>query len=88
MDVIKRDGRKEVFSAAKIIKSIEKAAKDAKIDALKLVKEIAEPAIEYFKKKKIVKTADIRKLILEKFKKTSKDLVRAWEMYEGKKTKN
>lgn len=88
MDVIKRDGRKEVFSAAKIIKSIEKVAKDAKLDALKLVKEVAEPAIEYFKKKKIVKTSDIRKFILEKLAKISKETIKAWKMYEGKKTKN
>lgn len=85
--ILKKDGRKEVFNSDKIIKSVERAVKDAKLAPAKFLKEVAEPTIEYFKKEKIVKTADIRKFILGKFAKTSKAVVKAWKMYEKKKIK-
>ena len=48
--VLKRDGRKEGFSADKIISSVNKVAKDAKLAPARFLKEVAEPTIEYFKK--------------------------------------
>ena len=84
--VIKKGGkRKEIFNADKIIKSVANAAKDAKLAPAKFLKEIAEPTIKYFQKKKIVKTSDIKKSILRKLAKKSKAVLRAWKMYEKKK---
>ena len=84
--VIKKGGeRKEIFNAAKIIKSVENAAKDANLASGKFLKEIAEPTIKYFQKKKIVKTSDIKKSILRKLAKKSKAVLMAWKMYEKKK---
>ncbi len=83
--VFKKDGKKEVFNSDKIVKSIERAVKDAKLAPARFLKEVAKPTIEYFKKKEIVKTADIRKFILEKFAKTSKSAVKTWKMHEKEK---
>ena len=84
--VIKKGGkRKEIFNSDKIIESVKKAAKDANLAPAKFLKEIAEPTIKYFQKKKIVKTSDIKKSILKKLAKKSKAVLMAWKMYEKKK---
>ena len=83
--ILKKDGKKEDFNANKIIESVKKAAKDANLAPGKFLKEIAEPTIKYFQKKKIVKTSDIKKSILRKLAKKSKAVLRAWKMYEKKK---
>lgn len=91
MKVVKKNGEKQVFVAAKVRRSVEKAAKEAKysLSARKeLVKEVAEPVIKLYKKKKVVKAADLRKAILGRLDRKAKRVSVAWRRYDrraGKK---
>ena len=87
MVVIKRDGKRQKFSPAKIKRSIEKTAKDAGVSAAKrkeLLKEVALPIIKLYKHKR-VKSVDLRKVILRRLSTRSKSTVAEWKRYEKKK---
>ena len=87
--VIKRGGeKKQVFNAAKIRNSVKKVARDLKWTPSKiekLVRDVAEPAISFFKAKRIVKAVDIRRSLLGRLDRTSKAVSRAWRSYEKRK---
>ena len=87
MVVIKRDGKRQKFSPAKIKRSIEKTAKDAGVSAAKrkeLIKEVALPIIKLYKNKR-VKSTQIRSSILRRLSTRSKSVASAWKRYEKKK---
>ena len=87
MVVIKRGGRKQSFSPAKIKRSIEKTAKDAHVPAAKrkeLLKEVALPIIKLYQHKR-VKSTDLRKAILRRLSSRSKATVAEWKKYDRKK---
>ena len=86
--VIKRGGKKEVFNPSKIKRGIERAAKDAKINSLKikqLISEVADPFIEITKKKKSIKATEIRKSILRRIDRRAKSVSNAWRKFEKRK---
>lgn len=86
--VIKRGGKKQVFSGGKIKSAIEKAAKDAGISSLRrneLVKEVAVPVIDLYKGKRAVKAVELRRSILKRLQSRAKSVVSAWQKYEKKK---
>ena len=87
--VIKKGGsKKETFDPKKIKRSVERAAKDAKVSPAKkreLLKEVVEPTIEFFKKKKEVKAPDLRRAILGRIERRSKAVFKAWKKFEKKK---
>ncbi len=86
--VIKRGGKKEVFNPSKIKRGIERAAKDAKINSLKikqLISEVADPFIEITKKKKNIKATEIRKSILRRIDRRAKSVSNAWRKFENRK---
>lgn len=86
--VVKRDGKKENFVPKKIRVSIEKAAKEAGVAPRKigdLIEEVAEPVIEVYKKKKVVKVSDLRRSILGRLDRKAKKVSAAWRRYEKKK---
>lgn len=86
--VIKRSGKKQAFSGEKIKKAVEKAARDAGISGLKknnLIKEVAVPVINLYKKKRAVKAVDLRKSILKRLGRRAKSAVAAWRRFEKKK---
>jgi transcriptional regulator NrdR family protein len=88
--VVKRGGIKQRFSPSKLKKSIEKALKDAKVPKAKrdrLVKEVGGAVIALFKRRKLVKTTEIRKAVLTRLVKKSKAAVAAWKRSEKKKRK-
>ncbi|MBU2639112.1 MAG: hypothetical protein KKG75_00205 [Nanoarchaeota archaeon] len=87
-NVIKKGGKKQAFSPAKLKNSIIKAAKDAKLSMAKanqLVKDVAEPAIALIKKKRVVRVADIRKSILGRLDRKAKSVSNAWRRFEKQK---
>lgn len=88
-NVLKRGGlKKQAFSPSKIRRSVENAAKEAKLSPAqrkKLVKEIADPVIEFAKKKRVVRSIDIRKALLGRLDRKSKAVSRAWKRFEKKK---
>lgn len=85
--VIKRGGKKQNFSPIKIENSIRGAAKEAGISSSKvkeLIEEVAEPVINFYRKKRIIKSVDLRKSILKRLEKRAKLVVSAWRRHEKK----
>lgn len=86
--VLKKDGKKQPFVAAKIKRSVEKAAKEAKLSSAKvkkLVKEVAEPVIALYKKKRLVKAVDLRRSLLGRLDRNFKKVANAWRRYDRRK---
>lgn len=87
--VIKKGGKKkEAFNPTKIRNAVNAAAREVGLPPAKraeLVKEVADPAIAFFKTKKVVKTKDIRKSILRRLERRSKATASAWKKFNKKK---
>ncbi len=89
--VIKRGGiKRQSFSPAKIKNAIRKASKEAGFSKTKIeeiVKKVGNSAIDFYKKKRVVKATAIRKSILGRLGRISKTIASAWKRYEKKKKK-
>jgi transcriptional regulator NrdR family protein len=89
--VIKKGGEKrQAFSPAKIKNAINAAAKEAGLSPAKraeLIKEVADPAIAFFKKKRLVKATEIRRSILRRLEVRSKATASKWKKFKKKKKK-
>jgi transcriptional regulator NrdR family protein len=88
--VVKKGGRRQAFSPSKIRSSIRMAAKRARFSPekiRKLVKEVGEPVIDFYKKKKLARTTDIRKSILGRLNRNAKSVASVWKKYKKKKSK-
>jgi len=86
--VLKKSGKKQAFSAAKLRKSIEKSAKDAKLKATqtkKLIKEVVDPLVKILKKKKVVRASALRKAMLGRIERRAKAVANAWKKFDKKK---
>ena len=86
--VIKRGGRRQAFSAAKIRRSIQKTARAAKLSPTKtkqLVKEVGDAVIRAYKGKRLVKSTVLRRSILGRLKKRSRAVATVWRRYKKKK---
>ncbi len=89
-DVVKRNGKKQKFSKAKLEKSVEKAAKEAKVSAAHiktLVKEISEGVSAAIGGRKSIKSAELRRKVLDRLGRRSKAAVAAWRRYDKKRRK-
>jgi transcriptional regulator NrdR family protein len=88
--VIKRGGKKkQAFSPSKIKDAIKGAAREAGFSPSKtqaLVEEVGNGVIDFFKKKKVVKSIDIRRSILGRLDRISKKAVSKWKSFERKKS--
>ena len=88
--VIKRGGkRRQAFSPSKIRDAIRKSAKEAGFSSSKVeetVKEVGNDVIDFFGKKKVVKSVDIRRSILGRFERRAKVLASKWKQFERKKS--
>jgi transcriptional regulator NrdR family protein len=88
--VIKRGCKKrESFNPSKIRGAIKNASKDAGFSASKVeevVKEVGNGVIDFFGKKKIVKSVDIRKSILGRLKRSASAVEKSWKKFEKKKS--
>jgi len=90
VQVIKRGGRRQKFIPAKIKNSIKKAATGARISPARtreLVKDVGESVIDLYKRKKLVKSVDLRKSILGRLNRRMKSVASAWKKGEKKKKK-
>lgn len=89
VNVIKRDGRKQAFSPTKIRRSVESAAKDAKIPAARrraLVKEVADGYIATARKsRRMLRTSAIRRNLLTRLGRRSMASVRRWQAFDNKR---
>jgi transcriptional regulator NrdR family protein len=89
-EVIKRGGKKQKFNPSKIKRSVMAALRDAEVPKpkrAKIVREVAGPVIKACRKKKTVKVAVIRKLLVAKLRKKCKEGAAAWIKYERKHRK-
>jgi transcriptional regulator NrdR family protein len=88
--VIKRGGkRKQPFSPSKIKSAIKGAAKEAGFSPKKVedtIKEVGNEVIDFFGKKRVVKSIDIRKSILGRLQRRSKAAATAWRRFEKRKS--
>jgi len=83
--VIKRGGKKQLFSSARIRKSIQEAAKDARFSPAKtreFVKEIGNSVIKQYKGKRSLKSIVLRRSILGRLDRKVKSVANAWRRYE------
>ena len=88
--VIKRGGKEQKFASEKIKRSILRAAKEAKLspaERKKLVREVAGPVIRACRKRKTINAKAIRKIVVSKLDKKSKDTAAAWRKYEKRHRK-
>lgn len=86
--VIKRGGKRQVFSAIKIRKSIQEAGKDARFSPAKireLVKEVGDAVIKQYKGKRVVKSIVLRRSILGRLDRRVKSVASAWRRYEKRR---
>lgn len=85
--VIKRGGRKEGFSPSKIRMSVGNAAKDAGVPFFKrlgLVMKVAGPVIRTCRRRKVIRAAAIRTMVVSRLQKKSKPVAAAWRKYESR----
>jgi transcriptional regulator NrdR family protein len=86
--VVKRGGKKQSFMPSKIKSSVKGAAKQAGLSRTKIeetVKKVGDGAVDFFKKKRVVKSTDIRKSIIGRLGRVSKAAASAWRRFERKK---
>ena len=88
--VIKRGGkRRQEFSPSKIRDAIRKTAKEAGFSPSKVeetVKEVGKGVIDFFGKKKVVKSVDIRRSVLGRLGRKAKLLASKWKSFEKRKS--
>jgi len=90
IEVIKKDGAKEPFSAEKIRKSIAGAAQQADIPEERkeeVVFQVAETVIPMFEGREEIDTRDIKKAILNELDRVEPAVASAWRKYEEGKSK-
>jgi len=82
VQIIKRGGKRQKFMPEKIKTSIKKAAVKARISPAKtreLVNDVGNSVIDLIKKRKLVKTVDIRRSILGRLNRRMKSVASAWK---------
>ena len=85
--VIKRDGKKQKFSAGKIRRSIQKAAHEAGVSASRakeLIHDVADAVIKEYQNKK-TKAAYLRRIILRRLDRKSRSVSSAWRRFDKKR---
>lgn len=88
--IIKRDGRKQAFSASKMKRSIEKATKEAKVPSVrskKIVAEVMRSVVKRFKGRKSVKSTELRRAILGRLDRIAKKVSTSWRRHDRKRRK-
>ncbi len=88
--VIKRGGKKEKFNPGKIENALKGAAKKAGFSRgriEKVVNEVGNAVINFYRKKNIVQTSAIRKSIVGRLDRNFKTVASAWRKQEKKKRK-
>lgn len=84
-DVIKRNKTRQKFSVIKLERSIQKAAREAKLNAAKgreIAREIAGGVTKLIKKRKSVKSTELRRRVLRRLENRSMAAVLAWRRFD------
>ena len=86
--IIKKGGKKEVFRAEKLKKSIRAACKDAHISPVrtkKAITKVAGPVLRFAAKRKTVRAATLRKKVLAGLRKAEPLAAKAWLRYKRRR---
>ena len=86
--VLKRSGKKQAFSRAKLESGIRKALKEGRVTGKKasdITKEIADGVTKSIRRKRLVKAVKIREMTLGRLERRSKAAATAWKRYDKKK---
>jgi len=86
--VIKKNKKRQTFTPAKIRRSIERAAREAKVSPKKIKKlmaEVADPLIKLVKRKRTVRASYLRKSILGRLDRRLKKVSNAWKKFDRKR---
>ncbi len=87
-EVIKRDGRREAFSADKLRRSIEAAAKEARLPAARVgevVDSVASVAMAMAQKETEIRTSVIRQTVLGELDRMEPAVSEAWRNFDRAK---
>ena len=83
--VIKKSGKKQIFSSKKLRKSIDNAAKEAKVEKKRrerIEEEITEVVEELIELNGELTTSEIRDIVLMRLEKMESAVARAWLVFE------
>jgi transcriptional regulator NrdR family protein len=86
--VLKKSKKLVAFKVAKIQRSVLRAAKDAKIypkEAKMLARKVAAVVSRAARRRKVVSTTTLRKAVLARVSKSSRDVAAAWRKFERRK---
>ena len=86
--VIKRSGRRQAFSAAKVRRSVQRAAREARISTARtreLMRDVSDAVVKRYKGRKTVKTTDLRRAILGRLDRRVKYVSAVWRRYDRKR---
>lgn len=89
-EVIKKNGSREAFDSAKIMKSIELSAREAGLDEAKaqgLVQQIGDAAVRFAEGKEVISTSAIQEKILGDLDNAEPSVSAAWRRYDAAKNK-
>ncbi|MDP2640964.1 MAG: ATP cone domain-containing protein [Candidatus Yanofskybacteria bacterium] len=86
--VVKKDGTKEPFDAAKIRQAITLAAQEAgkEIDQ-RLIDRVTQPALNFAEDRQEVATKELREILLSELEKEAPEIAAAWRAHDQKKGK-
>jgi len=86
--VVKKNGKRQNFSKAKIERAIDKAAKEAGVSAVKrkeIAKDVANGIVESLERRSSISASELRTRVLRRLETRSKATVKSWRRYDKKK---
>ncbi len=86
--VIKKSGKRQAFSLAKLKRSVERSARDAGLGAAKrkeLLKDVVMPLAKLLKRKRAVRASALRRALLGRLERKAKSAARAWRAFEKRR---
>jgi transcriptional regulator NrdR family protein len=89
-EVIKRDGSRQPFDGAKLMRSIETACQDAELSlerTREVVEQVSSEVLAGVREKDEVSTLELKSMVLDKLNMVESAAAEAWRRYEEKKGK-
>jgi len=86
--VIKRSKKKQTFSAAKVRRSVQRAAREARISTARageLTRDVADAVVKRFRGRRAVKTTELRRALLRRLDIRARTVSVAWRRYDRKR---
>ena len=88
MEVVKRSGKHQKFSMAKLKRGIQRAARDAKLTRAQereVVRAVAASVAKGLRGKRSIRAAALRRKVLTRLERASRATASAWRRYDRKR---